>query len=141
MNLSSSNNVATSNHPTPVSPGPVSDPPSATFEQYRSPLVDSYYSSSKCASLRCSSSIEDPEEPPEVPPLPVSHTLQEDPVVPAESTNGVLPSYYRSLQSSPKSNVVNLGHHFPKIASDPPNRKMYHTAPRDKQRVCTMCAH
>lgn len=139
MNLSSSNNAATSNHPTPVSPELISDPPSGTFEQYRSPLVDSYYCSSKCASLRCSSSIEDPEEPPEVPPLPASHTVQNE-IDPLEG-NGPPPSYYRSLQTtpnlSPKSNAVNLGHHFPKITSDPPNRKIYHTAPRDKQRVST----
>lgn len=137
MNLSSSNNVAANSHPiTPVSQGPPSDdPPSAAFEQYRSPLVDLYYTPNCTTTLRCSSAMEEQEEPPEVPPLPSAQSLEQSPVAPV----GTSPPYYRSLQNtpnlSPKSNMINLGNYFPKIASDPPNRKLYHTAPREKQRV------
>ena len=48
MNLAPVNNngmIHVSSHPTP------SDPPSLTFEQYRSPLVNSYYGPN-CATLR-----------------------------------------------------------------------------------------
>jgi hypothetical protein len=46
MNLAPVNSngmVHVSSHPTPASQDPPSDPPSLTFEQYRSPLVNSYY--------------------------------------------------------------------------------------------------
>jgi hypothetical protein len=46
MNLAPVNSngmVPVSSHPTPASQDPPSDPPSLTFEQYRSPLVNSYY--------------------------------------------------------------------------------------------------
>ncbi|KAJ3661411.1 hypothetical protein Zmor_005806 [Zophobas morio] len=116
MNLSSSNNAAASSHPTPVSqeaPGNLHTPNYAT--------------------LRCSSTIEEPEEPPEVPPLPDSPTLHQSPI------SASSPLHYRSLQStpaiSPKSKMINLGNYFPRVATDPPNRKRYHTAPREKQRV------
>ncbi|KAJ8948705.1 hypothetical protein NQ318_017873, partial [Aromia moschata] len=48
----------------------------------------------------------------------------------------------RSLQNtpalSPKSKMINLGNYFPRVATDPPNRKRYHTAPREKHRVHKM---
>lgn len=46
MNLAPVNSngmVHVSNHPTPASQDPPSDPPSLTFEQYHSPLVNTYY--------------------------------------------------------------------------------------------------
>ena len=132
MNLSSSNNAAASSHPTPVSQEAPGDSSSASFEQYRSPLVGNYYTPNY-ATLRCSSTIEEPEEPPEVPPLPDSPTLHQSPI------SASSPLHYRSLQStpaiSPKSKMINLGNYFPRVATDPPNRKRYHTAPREKQRV------
>ncbi|KAK4877698.1 hypothetical protein RN001_010204 [Aquatica leii] len=137
MNLSSGNNVTANSHPiTPVSQGPPSDLPSESFEEFKSPLVDLYYSPNS-NTARCSSSLDDEsEEPPEVPPLPSVQSLEEDPVAPVGSSP---PAYYRSLQNtpnhSPKSNMINLGNYFPKIATDPPNRKLYHTAPREKQRI------
>jgi hypothetical protein len=45
MNLAPVNSngmVPVSSHPTPASQDPPSDPPSLTFEQYRSPLVNTY---------------------------------------------------------------------------------------------------
>ncbi|KAJ3661415.1 hypothetical protein Zmor_005810 [Zophobas morio] len=135
MNLSSSNNAAASSHPTPVSQEAPGDSSSASFEQYRSPLVGNYYTPNY-ATLRCSSTIEEPEEPPEVPPLPDSPTLHQSPI------SASSPLHYRSLQStpaiSPKSKMINLGNYFPRVATDPPNRKRYHTAPREKQRI-TLC--
>lgn len=130
MNLSS-NNTAQSNHPTPVSQEPPSDPSSVSFEQYRSPLVNSYYTPNY-ATLMNASGTEEPE-PPAIPPLPPSPISPS--TVPVTSTT----LHYRSLQStpaiSPKSNMINLGNYFPSVGTDPPNRKRYHTAPRDKQRV------
>ncbi|CAH1372606.1 discoidin domain-containing receptor 2-like [Tenebrio molitor] len=132
MNLSSSNNAAASSHPTPVSQEAPGDPSSVSFEQYRSPLVGNYYTPNY-ATLRCSSTIEEPEEPPEVPPLPDSPTLHQSPI------SASSPQHYRSLQStpaiSPKSKMINLGNYFPRVATDPPNRKRYHTAPREKHRI------
>jgi hypothetical protein len=43
--VNSNGMVHVSNHPTPASQDPPSDPPSLTFEQYRSPLVNTYYGS------------------------------------------------------------------------------------------------
>lgn len=137
MNFSSSNNQAASNHPTPVSQGPPSVPSTASFEQYRSPLVNNYFSPNY-ATLRVSSAMSDSEEPPEVPPLPTTPTLEQNSLAPPAS-----PLHYRTLQSTPsiapKAKIVNTGTYFPKVASDPPNRKRYHTAPREKQRVSTLC--
>lgn len=130
MNLSS-NNTAQSNHPTPVSQEPPSEPSSVSFEQYRSPLVNSYYTPNY-ASLQNATATDDPE-PPAIPPLPPS------PISPGPITVTSSTLHYRSLQStpaiSPKSNIINLGNYFPSSGTDPPNRKRYHTAPRDKQRV------
>lgn len=137
MNLSPSNNVAAaSNHPTPVSQELAGDS-SSVSEQYRSPLVTNYYTPNY-ATLRCSSTIDEPEEdPPEIPPLPDSPTIQQHQNSPPISASS--PLHYRSLQStpaiSPKSKMINLGNYFPRIATDPPNRKRYHTAPREKHRV------
>ncbi|XP_008200082.1 discoidin domain-containing receptor 2 isoform X1 [Tribolium castaneum] len=132
MNLSSSNNAAQSSHPTPVSQEAPGDSSSVSFEQYRSPLVGNYYTPNY-ATLRCSSTMEEPEEPPEVPPLPDSPTLHQSPI------SASSPLHYRSLQStpaiSPKSKMINLGNYFPRVATDPPNRKRYHTAPREKHRI------
>lgn len=130
MNLSS-NNTTQSNHPTPVSQEPPSDPSSVSFEQYRSPLVNSYYTPNY-ATLQSGSGAED-TEPPKIPPLPPS------PVTPTSITVTSTTLHYRSLQTtpviSPKTKMLNLGNYFPSVATDPPNRKRYHTAPRDKQRV------
>lgn len=130
MNFSSTT-AAASNHPTPVSQEPV-DSSSTSFEQYRSPLVGGFYTPNY-ATLRCSSTIEEPEEPPEIPPLPDSPTLHQSPI------SASSPHHYRSLQNtpaiSPKSKMINLGNYFPRVATDPPNRKRYHTAPREKHRV------
>ncbi|XP_071055936.1 discoidin domain-containing receptor 2-like isoform X2 [Onthophagus taurus] len=142
MNLSSGNNPApTSSHPTPVSAEAPSDPSSVSFEQYRSPLVNSYFTPNY-ATLRVTTNAtpttppEEPEhddQPPEVPPLPTSPSLLHSPI------NVSSPLHYRSLQStpsiSPKSKIVNLGNYFPRVSTDPPNRKRYHTAPREKQRM------
>jgi hypothetical protein len=46
MNLAPVNSngmIHVSSHPTPASQDPPSDPPSLTFEQYHSPLVNAYY--------------------------------------------------------------------------------------------------
>jgi hypothetical protein len=46
MNLVPGNSngmIHVSSHPTPASQNPPSDPPSLTFEQYHSPLVNAYY--------------------------------------------------------------------------------------------------
>lgn len=130
MNLSS-NNTNQSNHPTPVSQEPPSDPSSISFEQYRSPLVNSYYTPNY-ASLRSNSAAEE-TEPPAVPPLPPS------PLTPSPITVEQSPLHYRSLQNTPavnsKTKTINSSNYFPRMATDPPNRKRYHTAPRDKQRV------
>ncbi|XP_059473553.1 discoidin domain-containing receptor 2-like isoform X2 [Neocloeon triangulifer] len=43
-----------------------------------------------------------------------------------------------SLQTGERSSnnqIVNLGNYFPRVASEPTNRKRYHTAPREKHRV------
>lgn len=137
MNLSSGNTAPSNNnsHPiTPVSQGPAGDQSSVSFEQYRSPLVGSYYTPNY-ATLRCSSGIEETDTAPDVPPLPDSPTLHQSPM-----SNASTPLHYRSLQStpaiSPKSKMINLGNYFPRVSTDPPNRKLYHTAPREKHRVC-----
>lgn len=135
MNLSSSNNGAVNSHPiTPVSQGPPSDPLSASFQHCRSSLVDLYYAQN-CLGAFCSSSQEESEEPPEVPPLPSALSLEQ-----TSSVNS--PTYYKSLDStpieSPKSTLINLGNYFPKITTmptDSPNRKLYQTASREKQKV------
>ncbi|XP_017777041.1 PREDICTED: discoidin domain-containing receptor 2-like [Nicrophorus vespilloides] len=129
---SSNNNGGNSNHPTtPIAQEPQAD--SVTFEQFRSPLVNSYFTPNY-ATLRMSTAVADPEEPPEVPPLPSSPSLHQSPITVSSS-----PLHYRSLQStpviSPKSKMINLGNYFPRVATDPPNRKRYHTAPREKQRI------
>lgn len=128
MNLSSSNPAPTCNS-RPITPISQDLPNEPIFERYRSPLVDLYYVPTS-GSVRCSSSLEECEDPPEVPPLPSAQSLEQSPVAPPN---------YRSLQPtpnlSPNSNMINLGNYFPKIASDPPNRKLYHSAPREKQRV------
>lgn len=159
MNFSSSNNAPQSNHPTPVSQEPPSDPSSISFEQYRSPLVNSYYTPTNYATLRRSTSLaEEPEAPPSVPPLPPSPMTPHTPSssitlggsvvsninvvsnVNVVATKDPSPMHFRSLQSTPvvttKTKTINTGTHFPRErATDPPNRKRYHTAPRDKQRV------
>lgn len=142
MNFSSNNNnAAHSNHPTPVSSDPQTDP-SVSFEQYRSPLVNTYFVPNY-ATLRvpsttptaaASASQSEPEEPPQVPPLPVTPTLIQCPITVSPS-----PLHYRSLQSTPvlsaSSKMVNLGNYFPHVATDAQNRTRYHTAPREKHRV------
>ncbi|KAK9754778.1 Protein tyrosine and serine/threonine kinase [Popillia japonica] len=132
MNLSTNNNGANSSHPTPVSQEPpADDPASVSFEQYRSPLVNSYFTPNY-ATLRVSSAVPEPEDPPEVPPLPTSPSLLQNPITVSS------PLHYRSLQTSSinsKSKIVNLGNYFPRVGTDPPNRKRYHTAPREKQRI------
>ncbi|KAF5282399.1 hypothetical protein FQA39_LY17596 [Lamprigera yunnana] len=136
MNLSSGNNLNSNSHPiTPVSQGPPSDPPSASLEEYKSSLIDLYYASNS-NNPRCSSSVEDDsEEPPEVPPLPSAQSLEQNSTPPSETS----PTYYKSLENTPnhgsKSNMINLGNYFPKITTDAPGRKLYNTAPREKQRV------
>lgn len=138
MNLSPSNNAANSSHPTPVTQEPTGEPSPVSFEQYRSPLVNSYFTPNY-ATLRVSSSIQDADDPPEVPPLPTSPSLHHNSLTAAST-----PLHYRSLQStpviSPKSKIFNLGNHFP-VATDPPNRKRYHTAPREKHRVSVRLLH
>lgn len=133
MNLSPSTNAAASSHPTPVSQD--QEPPgdsSSVSEQYEPPLVTILYTPNY-STLRCSSAMGEQEEPPEIPPLPDSPTLHQSPI------SASSPLHYRSLQStpaiSPKSKMINLGNYFPRVATDPPNRKRYHTAPREKHRV------
>lgn len=132
MNLSPSNNAANSSHPTPVTQEPTGEPSPVSFEQYRSPLVNSYFTPNY-ATLRISTSIPDTDDPPEVPPLPTSPSLHHNSL-----TTTSTPLHYRSLQNtpviSPKSKILNLSNHFP-VSTDPPNRKRYHTAPREKHRV------
>lgn len=138
MNLSSSNNAAPqSNHPTPISQEPPSDPSSVSLEQYRQPLVNNYYQPNY-ASVHGGSVADDlgsevEVDAPNIPPLPPS-PISPSPI-PVQSNN----LHYRSLQTtpviSPKTKMINLGSYFPSVATDPPNRKRYHTAPRDKQRV------
>lgn len=134
MNLAS-NNTAESNHPTPVSQEPPSDPSSVSFEQYRSPLVNSYYTPNYATIVKASAVGE--LQPPVIYPLPPSPAEQ----IPITVASTIL--HYRSLQTtpviSPKSKMINLGHYFPSVGTDPPNRKRYHTAPRDKQRVSYVC--
>ncbi|KAJ8985109.1 hypothetical protein NQ317_012759 [Molorchus minor] len=144
MNLSSGTAApsAPSRPVTPVSchhdTSTAGDRSSMSFEQYRAPLVTGYYAPNY-ATLRCSSSAaEEPDESPEVPPLPdedESSTIHQDDV--AATSSSAL--HYRSLQStpsiSPKSKMINLGNYFPRVATDPPNRKRYHTAPREKHRL------
>lgn len=132
MNLSSGNNPQMNTTPTPVSQHPPTDA-SLSFEHYRSPLVNSYYTPNY-ATLRCSSVIQDPEDPPDVPPLPNSQTLHHSQMVTTST-----PVHYRSLQNtpslSPKSKEINLISYFPSSGSDTVSRKRYHTAPREKHRV------
>ncbi|XP_071443224.1 discoidin domain-containing receptor 2-like [Hetaerina americana] len=49
---------------------------------------------------------------------------------------GFSPMHFRSLQSTPltapRSQAINLSNYFPRVASDPPSRKRYHTAPRER---------
>lgn len=143
MTFSSSNgNAGTGSnaHPTPIAQEPQTDP--MGYEQFRAPLVNSTYYAPNYATLRISRTMpndadqldDDEEDPPEVPPLPSSPSLHHSPITTVAS-----PMHYRSLQStpaiSPKSKMINLGNYFPRVATDPPNRKRYHTAPREKQRV------
>ncbi|XP_065161564.1 discoidin domain-containing receptor 2-like isoform X1 [Atheta coriaria] len=143
MTFSSSNgNAGTGSnaHPTPIAQEPQTDP--MGYEQFRAPLVNSTYYAPNYATLRISRTMpndadqldDDEEDPPEVPPLPSSPSLHHSPITTVAS-----PMHYRSLQStpaiSPKSKMINLGNYFPRVATDPPNRKRYHTAPREKQRI------
>lgn len=134
MNFSTSNNQQ-SNHPTPVSQEPPNDPPSISFEQYQPAIGNSYFAQ-HFATLRINPNVQEQEDPPEVPPLPKSPNLLDDQVLISES-----PINYRSLQStpaaSPKSKMMNFSNYFPKVVTDPPNRKRYYTQPREKQRVST----
>jgi len=46
--------------------------------------------------------------------------------------------FQNTLQGSERSSsnqIINLGNYFPRVASEPTNRKRYHTAPREKHRV------
>lgn len=133
MNLSSSNNATPSTNPTPVAQELNVDT-SPSFEQYRSPLVNNYFTAPNYATLRCSSVAQETEDPPEVPPLPASPTLHHTPLIAASS-----PVHYRSLQNtpmiSPKTKTFNLGSYFPSPTAEPVSRKRYHTAPREKHRV------
>lgn len=136
MNLSSSNNATPSTNPTPVAQELNVDT-SPTFEQYRSPLVNNYFNTN---TLRCSSVVQEKENPPEVPPLPASPTLHHTPLIAASS-----PVHYRSLQNtptiSPKIKAFNFGSYFPSPTAEPVSRKRYHTAPREKHRVsCSFCS-
>lgn len=133
MNLSPSNNAAnSSSHPTPVTQEPTGEQSPVSFEQYRSPLVNSYFTPNY-ATLRVSTSIPDADDPPEVPPLPTSPSLHHNSL-----TTSSTPLHYRSLQTtpiiSPKSKMLNINNHLT-MSTDPPNRKRYHTAPREKHRV------
>ncbi|XP_019870769.2 discoidin domain-containing receptor 2 [Aethina tumida] len=143
MNFSSNNNGNNANISHPITPVSQQEPPAATdppsFEQYRSPLVANYYTPNY-ATLRCSSALDDQETPPDVPPLPDSPTLHQSPIGGGGGGQSPSPLHYRSLQSTPatinpKSKMINLGNYFPSVATDPPNRKRYHTAPREKHRI------
>jgi len=58
---------------------------------------------------------------------------------PPPATGSFSSLQFRSLQTTPvvgpRSQVINLSNYFPRVASDPPSRKRYHTAPREKHRV------
>ncbi|XP_068082101.1 discoidin domain-containing receptor 2 [Anabrus simplex] len=145
MNLAPVNSngmVHVSSHPTPASQDPPSDPPSLTFEQYRSPLVNSYYGPNY-ATLRTNTasnsegmpSIPDETERNEV----VDEAAPKTPTSPPVATGSFSSLQFRSLQTTPvvgpRSQVINLSNYFPRVASDPPSRKRYHTAPREKHRL------
>ncbi|KAJ9581012.1 hypothetical protein L9F63_023810, partial [Diploptera punctata] len=148
MNLAPVNNngmVHVSSHPTPASQGPPSDPSSLTFEQYRSPLVNSYYGPNY-ATLRSNTAEnivpveqEDSVTMPEEPEKQESDDTVTKTPTPPPATGSFSSLQFRSLQTTPvvgpRSQVINLSNYFPRVASDPPSRKRYHTAPREKHRV------
>nr|CAD7398615.1 unnamed protein product [Timema poppensis] len=144
MNLAPVNSggmVHVSSHPTPGSQDPPSDPPSLTFEQYHSPLVNSYYGPNY-ATLR-SNSNSNPDEPerniePEEPEEDKIPTPSPTPATPPV-TGSFNSLQFRSLQTpssgGPRNQVIDLSSYFPRVATDPPSRKRYHTAPREKHRA------
>ncbi|PSN56057.1 hypothetical protein C0J52_11814 [Blattella germanica] len=141
MNLAPVNNngmVHVSSHPTPASQDPPSDPPSLTFEQYRSPLVNSYYGTNY-ATLRSNTEREGSISMPEETERPESDDTVTKTPTPPPATGSFSSLQFRSLQTTPvvgpRSQVINLSNYFPRVASDPPSRKRYHTAPREKHRI------
>ncbi|XP_021920261.1 discoidin domain-containing receptor 2-like isoform X2 [Zootermopsis nevadensis] len=141
MNLAPVNSngmVHVSNHPTPASQDPPSDPPSLTFEQYRSPLVNTYYGPNY-ATLRSNTDRDGSVSMPEETERQESDDTVTKTPTPPPATGSFSSLQFRSLQTTPvvgpKSQVINLCNYFPRVASDPPSRKRYHTAPREKHRV------
>lgn len=95
MNLSSSTAAAPAATSRPITPVSQQEPTSGdrsstSYEQYRSPLVTGYYAPNY-ATLRCSTAMDEPEDAPEVPPLPD----EEEHSVHQESLSGSSPLHYR----------------------------------------------
>lgn len=71
------------------------------------------------------------------------HVDSEEACTPTQVTGSFSSLQFRSLQATPAmgprtdGGVVNLSGYFPRVGTDPPSRKRYHTAPREKHRVRT----
>lgn len=151
MNLTpSANIVPNSNQPTPLSQEAPNDP-SLSFEQYGSPLVDTYYKSTYPTTTSIHSNI--PTEQIYQNNLNTENNCDSNTTDPFEklrsssnchtpiSSTSTTPRHYRSLPQNspsidqPRSKISNLHNNFQRSGTDTPSRKRYHTAPREKHRV------
>ncbi|XP_069672630.1 discoidin domain-containing receptor 2-like isoform X2 [Periplaneta americana] len=103
MNLAPVNSngmVHVSSHPTPASQDPPSDPPSLTFEQYRSPLVNSYYGPNY-ATLRSNTDRDGSVSMPEETERQESDDTVTKTPTPPPATGSFSSLQFRSLQTTP----------------------------------------